>query len=104
MNIEKDCPQAGCRNGRVHAGTMLEEQCEICKGKGKIKGAGVWQDTRGRAHDVIWMGSLAAKALLRREMSKHTGDGPPVISLPLTNYFKLSLSKDGTTNGRGRSR
>jgi hypothetical protein len=89
VDIEKDCPGEHCDKGKT---TLHPEggNCPVCNGKGKVKGRGVWQDTRGRAHDVIWMGHLAASSLVRRNPNLDRYQG----------YYKLHLSKDGTTSGR----
>ena len=52
-----------------------------------------WQDVRGRAHDVIWMARLAARAQARRVVQKSGDEG---LRHGLMAMFKVILPFKGT--------
>lgn len=85
VNMDKPCPDCSHRAPEVNEVV----KCETCRDKRTVKRiAGAIEDTRGRAHDVIWMSSLAAKGACRR-----MGEGDS----SLTFYFKLCLTKTGSS-------
>lgn len=63
VNIESTCPVC---DGEGHCIVP----CVGCNSKGVVTENDSLESTRGRAHDVLWMSSLAARTAIRRDRDR----------------------------------